>query len=224
MFDLRAAEVDTHQGDVEPAAQSPQQLAVAAADLEDGARAIGRQPLGHPLRAERAGPLSLLFAEIIVPASQGPVESGVGVKPAPFPGRPPAQGAAEHLVPGIAGTAGPKGIPRPDRKRLGRNRQVHVNHPWSGRHRCGAGAGRLVRAHHAHEEARRPGALEPAASLGEECTNRSRDGQGGPDRRRANEQASVEPLARPEAGRSSCHGSPGSPELNVVCLAFGGNL
>ena len=185
-------------------------------------RAIGRQPLGHPLRAERPGHLPFLLAEIIVPAPQGPVESGVGVKPAPFPGRPAAQRAAEHLVPGVARAARPEGVPRPDgEERLGRNRQVHVNHPWSGRHRRVATAGSLRAS--PPRAMKQPGdpADRAAASLGGECTKRSRGGQGGPDRGRACIIARTRALARRCQIVLHATDRPAPGELNGVCLASG---
>ena len=148
VVELRRAEVDADQGHVEPLAQRAQQLAVAAADLQDRGRAIGRQSLGHPLGAERAGRLALLLAEIVIPAAECPVMPGIGVEPAPFPRRPPAERAPQRLVPGVAWTASAHGIPRPDwESRLRGNHQLHEHRPSLvlGATRSGCTPGRFLR-------------------------------------------------------------------------------
>ena len=91
-----------------------------------------RPGVGQPFDAEGACGLSLLLAEVVFPATQGPVKPRIGIQPVPFPGRPAAKNASEGLVPGVTRTPTAHGIPRSDRESpMRRNQQFHEHRPWS---------------------------------------------------------------------------------------------
>ena len=79
LIELAQAEIDTDQGNIEPAPQFLEQFAIAATDFEDRCRSITGQPVGEPLRTRGSGLLAFLFPKIIIAAAQSPIRARVRV-------------------------------------------------------------------------------------------------------------------------------------------------